>query len=87
LAYTFKLLGREERNAIYQTHKGQPGGRALKADIGTKLPLEIELCPVPDELTVRVPQTRGYDYTVAGDAVLLISPLASAVVSVFLDRD
>ena len=87
LAYTFKLLGREERSAIYQTLKGQPGGRALKADIGTKLPLGIELRPVPDELIVRVPQTRGYDYMVAGDAVLLVSPLTRAVVGVFLDRD
>jgi len=87
LAYTFKLLSREERTAIYQALKGQPGGRALKADIGTKLPLGIELRPVPDELIVRVPQTRGYDYTVAGDTVLLVSPLTRAVVGVFSDRD
>ena len=87
LAYTFKLLSREERSAIYQALKGQPGGRALKVDIGTKLPLGIELRPVPNELIVRVPQTRGYDYTVAGDAVFLVSPLNRAVVGVFSDRD
>jgi hypothetical protein len=87
LAYAFKLLSREERSAIYQALKGQPGGRALKADIGTKLPLGIELRAVPDELTVRVPQTRGYHYTVAGNEVLLISPLTRAVVGVFSDRD
>ena len=86
-AYTLKLLSREERSAIYQTLKGQPGRRALKADIGTKVPLGIELRPVPDELIVRVPQTRGYDYTVAGDMVLLVSPLTRAVVGVFSDRD
>ena len=86
-AYTLKLLSREERSAIYQALKGQPGGRALKADIGTKLPLGIELRPVPDELIVRVPQTRGYDYTVAGDTVLLVSPLTRAVIGVFSDRD
>jgi hypothetical protein len=80
-------LSREERSAIYQTLKGQLGGRALKADIGTKVPLGIELRPVPDELIVRVPQTRGYDYTVAGDTVLLVSPLTRAVVGVFSDRD
>ena len=86
-AYTLKLLSREERSAIYQTLKGQLGGRALKADIGTKVPLGLELRPVPDELIVRVPQTRGYDYTVAGDMVILISPLTRAVVGVFSDRD
>jgi hypothetical protein len=86
-AYTFKLLSREERRAIYQALKGRPGGRALKADIGDKLPLGIELRPMPDELIVRVPQTRGYNYTVAGDTVLLVSPLTRAVVGVFSDRD
>ena len=86
-AYAFKLLSREERSAIYQALKGQPGRRALKADIGTKVPLGIELRPVPDELIVRVPQIRGYDYTVAGDTVLLVSPLTRAVVGVFSDRD
>jgi hypothetical protein len=86
-AYTFKLLSREERSAIYQALKGQPGGRVLKADIGTKLPLGIELRAVPDELIVRVPQTRGYDYTVAGNEVLLVSPLTRVVVGVFSDRD
>jgi hypothetical protein len=86
-AYTLKLLSREERSAIYQALKGQPGERVLKADIGTKLPLGVELRPVPNELIVRVPQTRGYDYTVAGDTVLLVSPLTRAVVGVFSDRD
>jgi hypothetical protein len=87
VAYTFKLLSREERSAIYRALKGQPGGRALKADIGTKLPLGIELRAVPDGLTVRVPQTRGYHYTVAGNEVVLVSPLTRVVVGVFSDRD
>jgi len=87
LAYTLKLLSREERSAIYRALKGQPGGRALKADIGTKLPLGMELRPVPDDLIVRVPQTKGYDYTVAGDTVILVAPLTRAVVGVFSDRD
>ena len=86
-AYAFKLLSREERSAIYQALKGQPSGRALKAEIGTKLPLGIELHAVPIELTVRVPQTRGYHYTVAGNEVLLISPLTRVVVGVFSEGD
>jgi hypothetical protein len=52
-----------------------------------QMPLGIELHPVPGELIVRMPQTRGYDYTIAGDAVLLVSPLTHAVVGVFSDRD
>jgi hypothetical protein len=86
-AYTFKLLSREERSAIYQALKGQSGGSAVKANIGTKLPPGIELRAVPDQLIARVPQTRGYHYTVAGNAVLLVSPLTRVVVGVFSDGD
>jgi hypothetical protein len=52
VAYTFKLLNPEQRSAIYQALKGQPGGTAFKADIGTELPLAIELRAVPDEMIV-----------------------------------
>ena len=67
--------------------KGQPCGSALKADIGTKLPLAEELRAVPDELIVRVPQIEGYQYTVAGNEILLVSPLTRMVVGVFSDTN
>jgi hypothetical protein len=85
VAYTFKLLNAEERYAIYQALKGQPAGTASKADIGTELPLSTELRTVPDEIVVRVPQTKGYQYTVAGNQVLLVSPATRIVVGVFSD--
>jgi hypothetical protein len=40
---------------------------------------------VPDEIVVRVPQTKGYQYTVAGNQVLLVSPPTRIVVDVFSD--
>src|SRR5262245_22176238 len=72
VAYTFKTLTDDERRAVYQTLKDQPGGSAFNADIGTKLPPGIELRPVPEEVVARVPQTRNYRYVVAKDRVLLI---------------
>jgi hypothetical protein len=58
IAYTFKTLSDDERRAIYEALKGQQGGSAFNADIGTELPPGIELRSVPDELAARVPQTR-----------------------------
>jgi hypothetical protein len=86
-AYTFKLLSREERSMIYQSLRGQAGGSTQKVDIGTKLSLEIEVRAVPDDLIVRVPQTRGYHYAVAGNKIFLVSPLTRVVVGVFSDRN
>ena len=85
IAYTFKTLTDEECRAIYQALKGQPAA-AVNADAGTKLPPGIELRPVPDEVAARVPQTRGYQYVVAKDRVLLVG-MSRIVVGVFADAN
>jgi hypothetical protein len=85
-AYTFKTLSEEERQAIFLALKDQPAGSAHNADIGDELPFEVELRAVPDTLAGRVPQTRGYQYTVADDRVLLVSPPTRIVVGSFPDR-
>jgi hypothetical protein len=82
-AYTFKTLTDEQRRAIYQALKDQPAS-AFNADVGTELPPGIELRPVPNEVAVRVPQTRDYRYAVAKDRVLLVGT-SRIVVGVFAD--
>src|SRR5262245_18314138 len=72
VAYTFKTLTDDERRAVYQALKDQPGGSAFNADMGTKLPPGIELRPVPEEVVDRVPQTRNHRYAVVKDRVLLM---------------
>src|SRR5262245_17310422 len=67
-----------------QSLKGQPGGSAFNADIGTELPPAIELRPVPDELAARVPQTKDYRYAVMHDRVLLVGT-SRIVAGVFAD--
>src|SRR5215468_4148159 len=64
IAYTFKTLTDDERRAIFEALKGQPAA-AFNADVGTELAPGIELRPVPDEVTARVPQTKGYRFAVA----------------------
>ena len=82
-AYTFKLLTDEQRRAIYQGLKDQPAGSAFNADVGVELPAAVELRAVPDDLIARVPQTKDYQYAVANDRVLLVSPPNRIVVGVF----
>jgi hypothetical protein len=83
VAYTFKTLTDEQRRAIFAALKDQPAGSAFNADIGVELPLAIELRAVPDELVARVPQTQGYQYAVASNRVVLVSPPTRIVVGVF----
>jgi uncharacterized protein DUF1236 len=83
VAYTFKTLTPEQRLAIYQALKDQPAGSAFNADVGTELPPGVELRVLPREVTAQVPQTEGYQYTVADNRVLLVSPPTRIVVGVF----
>ena len=85
VAYTFKTRTAEQRSAIYQALKDQPAGSAFNADVGTELPPAVDLHAVPREVTARVPQTEGYQYTVADNRVLLVSPPTRIVVGVFPD--
>jgi hypothetical protein len=83
VAYTFKLLTDEERRAIYQGLAGEPAGSAFNAEVGDELPSEVELRAVPDAIAVAVPQTSGYQYAIAVDRVLLVSPPTRIVVGAF----
>jgi len=83
IAHTFKALTDDERRAIYQALKDQPAGKAYKAEVGDELPFAVELAMVPDAVVKQVPQTKGYQYTVADDRVLLVSPPSRIVVGAF----
>ena len=85
VAYTFKTLTDDERRAIHQALKDQPAA-AFNADVGTELPPGIELRPVPNEVTARVPQTRDYRYAVGNGRVLLVGT-SRIVVGVFGDAN
>jgi hypothetical protein len=87
VAYTFKNLSDEQRRAIYQALKGQPAGPAFNADVGVVLPATVELKAMPDEVVQRVAQTKDYQYAVAADRVLLVSPPTRIVVAVFPDAN
>ncbi|MEA2949752.1 MAG: hypothetical protein QOI40_5082 [Alphaproteobacteria bacterium] len=86
VAYTFKSLTADERQLIYQSLKDQQTGSAFNADIGAVLPVAVELHALPGEVTARVPQTEGYQYSVAGNRILLVSPPTRIVVGVFTER-
>jgi hypothetical protein len=84
VGYTFKNLSDEQRRAIYQTLKDRPAGPAFNADVGVVLPSSVALNAMPDEVAQRVPQTRDYQYAVADNRVLLVSP-TRVVVAAFPD--
>jgi hypothetical protein len=85
LAHTLTILPQQEARAIYTTLKDEPPSLAFRADVGTKLPAEVELRSMPSELTKRVPLLEGYRYTVAGDRVMVVYPATRFVVAVYAE--
>jgi hypothetical protein len=85
VAYTFKNLTDEQRRAIYQALKDHPVRSAFNADIGTELPASMELQAMPDAVVAQVPQTKGYQFAVSDNRVLLVSPPTRIVVGVLPD--
>jgi len=91
LAYTFKTLPNDQRQAIYQALKEQPAtahapaahAPNVHAQIGTVLPFAIVTEAIPAQLAEKVPAAKGYHYMVAENRVLLIAPASRAVVGVF----
>jgi hypothetical protein len=82
VAYTFKNLTDEQRRAIYQALKDHPVRSEFNADIGTELPASMELQAMPDAVVAQVPQTKGYQFAVSDNRVLLVSPPTRIVVGV-----
>jgi hypothetical protein len=86
VAYTFKNLTDEQRRAIYQLLRDRPvPGPTPSGDLGVELPVSVELKPVPRDVAERVPQVGGYEYTVADNKVLLVSPPTRVVVGVLTE--
>ncbi len=83
LAYTFKMLPNDQRQAVFQALKDEPPVANLNAEIGTVLAFAIATQVVPDRLAAKVPVTQGYYFAVSDNRVLLIEPANRAVVGVF----
>jgi hypothetical protein len=82
LAFTFKTLTPDERDAIYQAVKSNAPSQRVDAEISIELPHSVELRPLPDEVVAKIPRTKGYAYVVAGNKVLLVQAPTRIVVGV-----
>lgn len=73
VAYTFKTLPNDQRQAIYQALKDKPADAGFNAQIGDVLPFTVVTQAVPADLAGRIASIRGYHFVVADHRVLLVS--------------
>lgn len=54
-----------------------------RVTVGTTLPPDVELTPLPEDLYAEVPTVRNYRYMMIGDEIVLVEPQTRRVIEVF----
>jgi len=73
-----------QRRTVYRTivrERVAPAQPTVEYRVGTRIPENVRLYTVPQEVAVEVPAIRPYKYMVVNDRVVLIDPATSEVVA------
>ncbi len=74
-----------QRQSIYRTIVQRPVTTAppptVAYEVGTRVPADVQLYSIPQEVAVEVPAIRTYKYMVVNDQVVLVDPATSQVVA------
>ena len=88
VAFRLKNLTDEQRQAIYRSvmanmQKNQlPTSIGTPVDVGTALPRNLPLSPLPAEVTNRIPEVKDLQFGFSGDKLLLVDPFYRQVLAV-----
>ncbi len=77
-----------QRHTVYRTivrERVSPVRPTVEYRVGTRVPDNVQLYSVPQEVAVEVPSIRQYKYMVVNDRVVLIDPATSEVVAELAD--
>ena len=88
-AFRLRNLTDEQRQAIYRSvtvnvQKNQPLATSIgtPVDVGTALPRNLPLSPLPAEVTNRIPEVKDLQFGFSGDKLLLVDPFYRQVLAV-----
>jgi hypothetical protein len=77
-----------QRRTIYRTivrERVAPAEPTIEYRVGARLPDNVRLYEVPQEVAVEVPAIRSYKYMVVNNRVVLVDPATSQVVEEVVD--
>ncbi len=73
---------RSKISAIIKQQKAAPAQLNISVAVGTKVPPNVHLYPLPVDVIAIYPEWRGYDYILIGDEILVINPRTHEIVAV-----
>jgi hypothetical protein len=78
-------LSTEQRTKISTIIRGRKTPSVqlnVSVSVGTRVPTNVHLYPLPVEVFAVYPEWRGYDYVMVGDDILVIDPRSHEIVAV-----
>jgi len=77
-------LSQEQQSTIRQRLSGGPRVNNLNVEIsvGTRLPREVQVRPLPAAVIEIVPQYRGYAYVLVGSQIVIVDPDTLEIIAV-----
>lgn len=80
-------LSGEQRSKVqsaFRGHKGHSVNVNVDVRVGTRLPHNVTLVAVPQDIVIIVPEWRRYRYVVVGDVVCIVDPDTYEIVEVIV---
>jgi len=79
------ILSAEQRSkfsAIFKQRKVESAHLNVSVSVGTRLPVNVRVYPVPVEIITAYPVWAGYDFVMAGNQILIVDPLTHEIVAI-----
>jgi hypothetical protein len=73
---------RTKITSIIRQHKVERVNLNVSVNVGTRIPANVHLYPLPQEVIVIYPEWRGYDYILVGDQIVIINPRTHEIVAI-----
>lgn len=78
-------LSTEQRTkitSIIREHRVEPAHLNVSISVGTRIPTNVRLYPLPSQVVTIYPEWRGYEYILVGDKIVVIDPRMHEIVAV-----
>jgi hypothetical protein len=78
-------LTTEQRTKISSVIKSQKVESVrvnVSVSVGTRIPADVRLHPLPQQVIVIYPEWRGYDYILVGDQIVIVNPRTHEIVAI-----
>ncbi len=73
---------RTKITTVIRQHKVEPAHLNVSVSVGTRIPTNVHVYPLPVEVIAVYPDWRGYDYILVGDQIVIINPRTHEIVAI-----